>query len=54
MGLIRTSDKSLYTFIKNWRKTLVIKSSRLTEEKKKMLIDCGILDEDRIAKALKK
>jgi hypothetical protein len=46
-------DKTLFNFVQNWRSTKRIKTL-LTEDKKEKLIDCGILDEARVEKAMRK
>jgi hypothetical protein len=50
---LKETNPTLFNFIQIWRSAKWI-TSRLTEEKKNALIECGVLDVDRIEKALAK
>ena len=49
----KDKPETTFSFIEYWRQARNIKS-RLTEERKNILIECGVLDVDRIEKALAK
>jgi hypothetical protein len=50
---LKKTNPRLFRFIEYWRLARNIKS-RLPEERKNILIECGVLDVDRIEKALAK